>query len=337
MNSLGIVLDADESYRKTLHENSDGWVLIIGPRRSLVTELAAELRDPSHSLGLRLELCQNDEVFKTGAGRSVRVASAAVVLDSLAASGERIPSLGRLKLVVLENLDILDADCELAISVLRLRCHGLPVRFVGSSASLNDPTDLATWLQVDNSALFSFRPVDRDQSLTIATKTFTTLLSSALYKAMAKPAHSTITSHPEQPIIIFVPSRNHCRSVAMDLITECALTDLNNVREFVPPHVDQNELEFRLAKLQDRTLIGFYHEKVGKRDRALILQMYVEGIFRVLVVPGYSRWMLPVRFVQRTRCRPIIRSGSSQQHGHLWSPNPAACAFLMHLEAVMDT
>jgi len=302
VNSLGIVLDADESYRKTLHENSDGWVLIIGPRRSLVTELAAELRDPSHSLGLRLELCQNDEVFKSGAGRSIRVASAAVVLDSLAASGERIPSLSRLKLVVLENLDILDADYELAISVLRLRCHGLPVRFVGSSASLNDPTDLATWLQVDNSALFSFRPVDRDQSLTMATKTFTTLLSSALYKAMAKPAHSAITSHPEQPVIIFVPSRNHCRSVAMDLITECALTDLNNVRGFVPPHVDQNELEFRLAKLQDRTLIdfvskgvGFYHEKVGKRDRALVLQMYVEGIVRVLVVPRYSCWTLPVR------------------------------------------
>ena len=235
MNSLWIVSDSDESYRKTLHENSDGWVLIIGPRRSLITELAAEPRDPSHSLGLHLELCQNDEVFKSGAGRSIRVASAVVVLDSIAASGERIPSLGRFKLVILENLDILDADYELAISILRLRRHGLPVRFVGSSAFLNDPIDLATWPQVENSALFSFRPVDRDQSLTIATKTFTTLLSSTLYKAMAKPAHSAITSHPEQPVIIFVPFRNHCRSVAMDLITECVHTDLNNVRGFVPP------------------------------------------------------------------------------------------------------
>jgi antiviral helicase SLH1 len=290
------------SYRKTLHENPNGWVLVISPRRTLMTELMAELRDQSHSLGLRLDLCQGDGVFKPAAERSVRIASAAVVLDSLAASGERIASLQHLKLVVLENLEILDGDYELAISILRLRCHGLPVRFVGSSASLNDPSDLATWLQIDNSALYSFRPVDRDQPLTIVTKTFTTPLSSALYKAMAKPAHSAIASHPDQPVIIFVPSRNHCRSVAMDLITECALADLNNIRGFIPSHINQNELESRLAKLQDRTLtdfvskgIGFYPEKTGKKDQALILQMYIEGIVRVLIVPRYSCWTLPVR------------------------------------------
>ena len=275
---------------------------MISPRKTLVAELVAELRDPTRSLGLRLEHCQNDEVFNPGTKKSVRVASAAVVLDSLAASGERIVSLKELKLVVLENLDTLDADYELAVSVLRFRCHGLPVRFVGSSASLNDSGDLASWLQVDNSALFNFRPFDRDRPFTIVTKTFTTPLSSALYKAMAKPAHSALTAYPDQPAIIFVPSRNHCRSVAMDLITECALANLNNIRGFAPPHIDQNELEFRLAKLQDHTMIdfiskgiGFFHEKVGKRDRALILQMYIEGILRVLIVPRYSCWTLPVR------------------------------------------
>ena len=275
---------------------------MISPRRSLVTELVAELHDPTRSLGLRLEFCQGSEVFNPGARKSVRIASAAVVLDSLVASGERIASLKELKLVVLENLDVLDADYELAVSVLRLRCHGLPVRFVGSSASLNDSGDLASWLQVDNSSLYNFRPFDRDRPFTIVTKTFTTPLSSALYKAMAKPAHSALTAYPDQPAIIFVPSRNHCRSVAMDLITECALADLNNIRGFVPLHIDQNELDFRLAKLQDSTLfdfvskgIGFFHEKVGKRDRALILQMYIEGILRVLIVPRYTCWTLPVR------------------------------------------
>ena len=267
-----------------------------------MAELVAELRDPTRSLGLRLEPCQGNEVFNPGARKTVRIASAAVVLDSLAASGERVASLKELRLVVLENLDILDADYELAVSVLRLRCRGLPVRFVGSSASLNDAGDLAAWLQVDNSALYSFRPFDRDRPFTTFTKTFTTPLSSALYKAMAKPAHSALTLHPDQPAIVFVPSRNHCRSVAMDLITECALADLNNIRGFVPPYIDQNELEFRMAKLQDRTLsdfvskgIGFFHEKVGKKDRALILQMYIEGILRVLIVPRYSCWTLPVR------------------------------------------
>ena len=278
-------------------------MLVISPRRSLAAEVAAELREPSHSLGLRLELCQGNEVFKLGTGPSVRIASAATVLDSLAASGEKIASLERLKLVVLENLEILDADYELAISVLRFRCHGLPVRFVGSSASLNDSTDLAAWLQVDNSALYSFRPTDRDQSFTVdVTKTFTTPFSSALFKAMAKPAHSAIAFHPERPVIVFVPSSSHCRSVAMDLITQCALSDINNIRGFVPSHVDQNELESRTAKLQDRTLadfiskgIGFCHGGTGKADRALMLQMYVDGVVRVLIAPRQSCWTLPVR------------------------------------------
>ena len=267
-----------------------------------MAELAAEFRDPLRSLGLHLEVCQGNDVFNPGTRKCVRIASAAVVLDSLTASGEQIACLKQLKLVVLDNLDILDADYEMAVSVLRLRCHELPIRFVGLSASLNDPGDLAAWLQVDNSALFSFRPFDRDRPFTLVTKTFTTPLSSALYKAMAKPAHSAITAHPERPVIIFVPSRNHCRSVAMDLMTECALADLNNIRGFVPSHIDQHELDFRLAKLQDRALfdfvskgVGFYHERIGKKDRALILQMYIEGIVRVLIVPRSSCWTLPVR------------------------------------------
>ena len=277
-------------------------MLVINPRKSLVTELAADLRDPLRSIGLRLEVCQSSEVFRPGTGKYIRVASASVVLESFFASGEKLDSLRHLKLVVLENLDILDAEYELAVSILRLRCQGLPIRFVGFSAPLDDSTDLAAWLQVENSAHYSFRPNDRDQSFTIATKTFTTGLSSALYKAMTKPAYSAIISHPEQPAVVFVPSRTHCRSVAMDLIKECAFADLNNVRGFVPPHVDQNQLEYRLGRLQDRTLfdflskgVGFYHERVGKSDRGLILQMYVEGIVRVLIVPRHSCWTLPVR------------------------------------------
>ena len=305
-------------------ENPDGWVLIINPRKSLVAELVADLRDPSRSIGSRLELCQGNQAFKPGTGNSLRIASASVVLESLAAVGETIDSLRHLKLVVLENLDILDAEYELAVSILRLRCRGLPVRFVGFSAPLSDSTDLAAWLQVDNSALHSFRPNDRDQAFAIATKTFTTPLSSALYKAMAKPAHSAITSHSEQPVIIIVPSRNHCRPVAMDLIKECALADLNNIRGFVPPHVDQNLLESRLRKLQDRTLfdflskgIGFFHEKVEKTDRTLILQMYVEGIVRVLIVPRHSCWTLPVRggvvIIMGTQYVVVGEEGSDRQ------------------------
>ena len=52
----------------------------------------------------------------------------------------------------------------------------------------------------------------------------------------------------------------------MNLVTECALVDLSNVRGSFPPRIDHDELGFRPANLQDRTGFdilskgaGFYH------------------------------------------------------------------------------
>lgn len=101
--------------------------------------------------------------------------------------------------------------------------------------------------------------------------------------------------------MIFIPSSAYCRTVAMDLLTQCAL-EMETERGYIPPGTSEAELELRLARLQDRSLVdfvsrgvGFYHEGINKADRVTILQMYVEGIVRVLIVPRASCWTVPVR------------------------------------------
>ena len=92
-------------------------------------------------------------------------------------------SLFSLRLVLCESLELLDAVYELGVSLLLHATQPHPVRFIGLTSSLNDPADLAAWLNVDPLALHSFKPSDRDQALNVATLTFTIPQSAALFKA----------------------------------------------------------------------------------------------------------------------------------------------------------
>jgi len=136
----------------------------------------------------------------------------------------------------------------------------------------------------------------------LSIQTFTTPQSAALFKAMAKPAYAVIRSAAaNDSAIIFVPSRGQSRHVAQDLVTQCAL-DMETEKGFIPVGVPDAYVEDYVARLQDRSLVdfvsrgvGFFHDGIPKPDRDLMLELYAEGIVRVLVVPRDSCWTLPVR------------------------------------------
>lgn len=210
--------------------------------------------------------------------------------------------LATLRLVICENLEQLSSAYELGVSLLRHATQTHVTRYIGLTASLNDAADLAAWLDADPFALNSFRPRDRDQSLSMSTHSFTIPQSAALFKAMAKPAHAAITStEARDPAIVFVPSRGQCRNIARDLITQCAL-EAEIGRGYLPADFSEVHLEDRLARLKDRDLaefisrgIGFFHDGIDRADRALMLEMYLEGNIRVMVVPRDACWTLPIR------------------------------------------
>ncbi|KAK7061615.1 putative helicase mug81 [Favolaschia claudopus] len=283
----------------TAMKTPDVWILIVTPRKSVASELLSELRSSPPSADVVVELNINQNALIRPRGRVIRIVTAPHLLHLVSQRDSKTPVLRGLDLVVCENLELLDPAYELAVSLLRHAVQTCPTRFVGASSSLSDPVDLGTWLGVDSSALLSFRPSDRDQSVTSTPHTFSIPHSASLFKAMAKPAHAAIQS--DESAIVFVPSRGHCRSVAYDLITQCAL-EQETEKGYLSESISQERLEDYLVRLRDALLIdfvsrgiGFFHEGINKNDRNLILELYAEGIVRVLIVPHDSCWTLPVR------------------------------------------
>ncbi|THH02446.1 hypothetical protein EW026_g463 [Hermanssonia centrifuga] len=210
---------------RTLRDSADdSWVLIVAPRRSIVTEILAELRPVCKVMGFTLDLITSEKTFTPSNERAIRLITASNLLSLMSRGTQHKALFSGLRMVLCENLELLDPAYELGISTLMHETQQFPVRYVGLSNSLNDPADLAAWLNVDPSALHSFRPNERDQALTVSTTTFTIPQSAALFKAMAKPAHAAIQSVIRgvygELAIVFVPSRSQCRSVALDLITQ---------------------------------------------------------------------------------------------------------------------
>ncbi|KAJ6516016.1 Sec63-domain-containing protein [Mycena sanguinolenta] len=307
----------------TVTRAADAWVLIVTPRKSVASETLSELRTSSTAAGVTVELSFNQNALARPQGKVIRIVTAAHLLQLVSQRDPKTPLRG-LDLVVCESLEQLDSAYELGVSLLRHAVQTCPTRFVGVSSSLSDPVDVAAWLGVDPSALLSFRPSDRDQSLTTTPHTFSIPHSASLFKAMAKPAHAAIQhATPGESAVVFVPSRGQCRSVAYDLITQCAL-EQETGKGYVPDDVSQERLEDYLVRLRDASLvdfvsrgIGFFHEAIHMPDRLLMLELYAEGIIRVLIVPRGSCWTLPVRaavvVVMGTQYTHVEAEGADRQ------------------------
>ncbi|KAI0775993.1 Sec63-domain-containing protein [Trametes elegans] len=278
------------------------WALVVAPRRSVALEAVSDLRLASRAADATVELVGSDKLFDKPSRKTVRVATASDLFNALSRQRNLKDVLSRLRLVVCESLELLDAVYELGVSLLLHATQTHPVRFLGLSSSLNDPADLAAWLDVDPLALHSFRPSDRDQALTVTTQTFTIPHSAALFKAMAKPAHAAIRAGHGEPALVFVPARAQCAAVALDLLTQCAL-ETESARGFLPADADAARVERAVARLQDPALladlvsrgVGLVHDGVARADRLLQLGLFAEGVLRVLVAPREACWTLPVR------------------------------------------
>ncbi|VDB97030.1 unnamed protein product [Peniophora sp. CBMAI 1063] len=279
---------------------NDGYALVLAPKRSITNEMLTAMETLSAPLGIDVGFFSATNLLSRPRGKAVRLTTPAHVVAALSRHRPTEPLPG-LALVVCDNLEQLDPLYELGVSLLRHSTQTQPTRFIGFSNSLNDSADVAAWLDVDPLALHSFRPSDRDQSLSISTRTFTIPQSAALYKSMARPAHGAIAAAANAPAIVFVPSRAQCRFIALDLITYCTL-ESQSENGYLPSHLSAGDLEPQLVRLQDRTLadfilkgVGFYHEGIARPDRTLMLDLYNAGVIRVLLSPRDAAWTLPVR------------------------------------------
>jgi len=279
----------------------DTWALVVTPRRSFASVLISEMTPISRVLGISLHSATDQTVFRTMKGKTIKFVAAPQLLIAMR-TGKNDRALSTLTLVACDSLEQLDPAYETVISLLRQSSRSYPVRFVGFASSLNDPTDLAAWLDVDPLDLYDFKPIASDQSLTVSAQTFTIPHSAALLKSMAKPAYTAIRAgSSDGPAIVFVPSRGQCRAVALDLITQCAL-GTGSISGYLLPGFPSIHLEDICSRLQDwnladvvRSGVGIFHDGVVRSDRALMLDLYADGIINVLIVSREACWTLPVR------------------------------------------
>ncbi|KAK0491096.1 Sec63-domain-containing protein [Armillaria novae-zelandiae] len=288
----------------TIMRHHGASVMIVVPSKCSLAEITSQIRIGSSIADATVEIAKDENfLLPSKKHRRVLLVSASLLLDALSRRDPSTPLAG-FDLVVCEDLERLDATYELSISLLLHATQTCATRFVCASNSLNDPGDLAAWLNIDPFALHSFRPRDRGQSLTTHTQTFSVPQSAALFKAMAKPAHAAIRGGSKDTnggALVFVPSRAQCRVTARDLITQCAL-ETETEAGYLPAGISQEFLDQYRMQLRDGSLIdyilkgvGFFHEGIRREDRHLMMKLYAEGVLRVLIVPRESCWSVPVR------------------------------------------
>ncbi|KAI9467219.1 Sec63-domain-containing protein [Lactarius psammicola] len=299
---------------------TQGYVLVVAPRHSIVTEWMSELRGVPPVMGFSMKFVTGSGTLAPARSKEIRLTTSSHLVAALSEEKDLAHSYPGLQLVVLENLEQLNPFYELAISSLLRVIRTQPTRVVGFSSSLNDSGDLSTWLDVVSSAFHSFRPSDRDQSLNVAVHTFAIPHSAALFKAMARPASTAVRFNPA---IVFVPSRSQCSSVALDLIVNCTV-ETGAEAGYLSPDVSPEFLQSYFHRLQDPSLsnllsngMGVFHPGMFKQDRATVLELYTGGIIKVLVVAREACWTLPVRaavvVVMGTQYISIQEDGARRQ------------------------
>ncbi|KAH0840053.1 hypothetical protein J3R83DRAFT_1020 [Lanmaoa asiatica] len=287
-------------WKTLLESTSSSWALIVVPNGNAATKTVSELRFISGLMGVGLECSSGTNLFNLPNGKLIRVITGTNLLESFNLT-DPTPIRSHPKIILYENLDQMDASYELGIALTKHATERFPSRSIGLTRSLVDPTDLASWLDVEPMGLHSFLPRDREQPLTCSIQPYTITHSGALFKALAKPVYTAIKGIHTSSGIVFVPAREHCRGVAQDLITQCALTSFSE-RGFLPQSASPIYVENCLARLRDATLVDFvsrgvgvFHHGISKSDRSLVLELFAEGIIRLLIAPREACWSFPVR------------------------------------------
>ncbi|KIR71630.1 RNA helicase [Cryptococcus deuterogattii CA1014] len=308
----GKTLLAEGAVWNAFRHNKESVVLIVVPERYAVHEAVARLRNlcpPKRRVVIKTLFSVSDFEQLLSGGPAIGVTTPFAILSN--DKMDNFLNTQRLGLYVFEDLHLLDEMYELAVSKILTFARTARTRIVGTTSSLNDPSDLAEWLGVDPGlldqwgkpvvsqppALFSFAPSDRDNHISVSIKSFTIPHGPTLLRAMIKPTYDILKS-VTGGAIIFVPSVQACATVAADLVTQSG-TEMNLNGFLSRP---RHEIEPFTERLKDERLfepmlhgIGYITRDMAPTDLAIVLELFASGIIRAIIAPRQSCWTLPVR------------------------------------------
>ncbi|CCW61896.1 unnamed protein product [Phytomonas sp. EM1] len=298
----GKTISAELAILRVFDNFRSGKVVYIAPLKALVKE---RLRDWQR----RMRLIGRSVVELSGDATPDIIALAKA--DILCTTPEKWDGISRnwqvrsyvtsVKLVVFDEIHMLGTDRGpiLEVIVSRMRHIGwslnAPIRLVGLSTAVSNPSDLSSWLGVVKKwAVFNFDPSVRPVPMLVHIAGYHGKHYSPRMATMNKPTYNAICEKsPTQPVIVFVSSRRQTRRTALALIG--FLLAENNTAKWI--HMEVDEIEKMIAKLTDPYLkhclqfgVGIHHAGLLESDRSIVEEAFLSTKIQVLVATSTLAW-----------------------------------------------
>ncbi|KAK3949762.1 Sec63 Brl domain-containing protein [Pseudoneurospora amorphoporcata] len=222
--------------------------------------------------------------------------------DVLSRQWKRRKNVQTVELFIADELHLLGGQMGYVYEIIVSRMHyirtqtELPLRIVGLSVSLANARDVGEWIDAKKHDIYNFSPHVRPIPLELHIQSYTIPHFPSLMLAMAKPTYLAVTQlSPDQPALIFVPSRKQTRATARDILTAC-LADDDETRFL---HVEVEQIQKLLDRVQEAALaealkhgVGYYHEALSLNDKRIVKHLYNNGAIQVLIASRDVCWEL---------------------------------------------
>ncbi|KAK1757664.1 pre-mRNA splicing helicase [Echria macrotheca] len=222
--------------------------------------------------------------------------------DVLSRQWKRRKNVQTVELFIADELHMLGGPVGYVYEIIVSRMHYIrqqlesPLRIVGLTVPVANARDLGDWIDAKKHDIYNFSPHVRPIPLELHIQSYTIPHFPSLMLAMAKPTYLAVTQlSPDQPALIFVPSRKQTRATARDILMACVADDDED--RFL--HVDREVIQKFLDRVQEDALaealshgVGYFHEALSQSDKRIVKHLYNEGAIQVLIASRDVCWEL---------------------------------------------
>eukprot|EP00899_Mesostigma_viride_P012040 jgi/Mesvir1/20837/Mv07930-RA.1 len=303
----GKTICAEFAILRALHKASEGAgtgkCVYVAPLEAICKERLADWQAKfGAQLGVQVAMLSGDTA------RDLKLLDKAQIListpahwDMLSRQWKRRKSVQSLALFVVDELHLIGGESGPVVEIITSRMRYIasqtdqPIRIVGLCSSLANAKDLGEWIGASSHGLFNFHPGVRPVPLEIHIQGLDITNLEARMQAMAKPIYNAICDQcgPNEPAIVFVPTRRHARLAALDLVTFAAAD--RAPRRFLA--CDEADIAPYVEAVQDKALqhtmplgVLSLHEGLSEGDQELVRKVYASGAARVLVASSPMAW-----------------------------------------------
>jgi len=222
--------------------------------------------------------------------------------DVVSRQWKRRKNVQNVELFIADELHLLGGPTGYIYEIIVSRMHFIRtqlesnLRIVGLSVSLANALTLGEWFDAKKHDIYNFSPHVRPVPLELHIQSYSVPHFPSLMLAMAKPTYLAITQmSPDQPALVFVPSRKQTRATARDILMACVAEDDED--RFL--NVDVAQIQKLLERVEEEALaealshgVGYYHEALSTSDKRIVKHLYNNGAIQVLIASRDVCWEL---------------------------------------------